>query len=204
MTWENFPQTLSARTFCYEHCICNETRLDSDAGTSVSMMRIGIPGGIYQFLQGRAAGLSGSQGLNLYIQDPMSSSGIKVVPITKRQSGGAQIVMGGCPSNNKRYCPAPWPTEILGVPKPTTVVPPPSPPPDELVELPQCGKGCNSNADCTPSSWESGCRCVAPKTLPSYEPLDPVFPSKPTFPSGRCMSIPKSVLQLASVFSLNG
>ena len=195
----NAPQSLVIRGFCYEHCVCPQPKKRKKPEGEVESFMSSRLRGAFEFVQKRQLGLATGRGVNIYIDEPGAS---KPIPLVRSAKGGPQILVGACPNDNKRWCDTPWPTDLLGVPQPSAAIDPPLPQDDELVDLKTCGQTCRTHDGCS-SSWESGCRCVIQKTVPVYEPIDPVFPTEPTFPSGRCMQLPDRAL-ISSLMSLGG
>ena len=127
-------------------------------------------------------------GVDLAVENPDgSSTSVNIVPQqdSKRQKTRA----GFCGYDGSQFCNRPWPTGLLG-PIPTAPVSIPT------IDLETCGQSCQSNDECGgPSDWNSGCRCVIPKT--GYI-SDPVFPSLPV---GRCLVLTAAMLsQSGSLF----
>ena len=120
-------------------------------------------------------------GIDLTIQKlDGGTTDISIIPQqdSKRQKNRA----GFCGHDKLQFCHRPWPIGILG-PKPIAPVLVPT------IDLDTCGQSCRSNDEFGgPLDWNSGCRCVIPKTglIP-----DPVFPS---LPFGRCLLLTTAVL----------
>lgn len=205
MTWDNFAQAATVRSFCDRVCTCGPEKKSDNYGASGQVaIAVEVYAGIYQPFPGVGIGTTAKQGVNLFVESSEAGKPVTRVPIVKPRQSGPQVLMGACPDDDQRFCNSTWPTDVLG-PKPKFQGTPPSPKTSDLVPVATCGTTCRSNEGCGSSAeFDSGCRCVVPKTLPIYESIDPVFPTKPTLPFGRCMSLTKQVLGGFTLASLGG
>ncbi|KAG8529631.1 uncharacterized protein KY384_005111 [Bacidia gigantensis] len=180
MTWQNWAQSHTLRAHCFSMCHCGPDDEDSDEDLDD---KITIPG-VFEFVRDRAIGIGGKGNVDIFVKNPNGAT-LKY-SLMQPADGGSKVAVGACEDDAKRFCPVEdWPEDILGPLKPTAPVPPP--PDEDLVQLSQCGTECNDQSDC--GSFEKGCRCIAPKSLPQYVPLDPIFPKLPELPKGRCLSL---------------
>ena len=128
-------------------------------------------------------------GVDLYVQDAGGGSD-KVSLVPQQESKRQKTRAGFCGVDRDQFCRESWPVGLLGPNRPITPVSIPT------IDLEACGQFCRSNDECGGvSKWDSGCRCMIPKTGVMSDPLNPLLPL------GRCLVLTSAILnQAGSLF----
>ncbi|KAI9679214.1 MAG: hypothetical protein M1817_005233 [Caeruleum heppii] len=183
-TWTYLRVPMAVRSYCFAHCRCATQSprplLASIANVWPLLHNVNV-------VTKKAKGLGLNGGIDVEIRgaDGAVTRTLPIVPAADQ--AGAEIVVGTCGPDKKRFCDEPWPSSILGpTPRgppqkpsatsiPTGVNPPADPKKDaqpqqcdvkDDKQTCSCGGGCSSISDC---SWQAfgHCKCVASSTKTS-------------------------------------
>ena len=161
-TWENFYISASIRFYCWQRCACSNFPTRENTTSQPSTTKL------WNFVRNHPLTHKDD---GSFVYRASASKEVQVLPPQNRLGTPA----GTCGADGKQFCPAPWPTEILG---PIPQTPPGS---TEVLRTPGsrnmtlCGNRCSGPEECGSDSPETDCFCALPSPNDAHNlGIDPV------------------------------
>lgn len=171
----NFFFAAAIRTYCWPLCACNGVPQKKGPAADV------FNSVLWNIVAGQSFAQHGDGSVTLGATDSQQGEMQILPPQPPSNRLSPTPPAGTCGPDGKQFCPATWPTDLLGpiprAPPNATLIVADANPPASSRNFTTCGQYCSAPSDCGPGDAEDDCFCAIPsaqdaKTLG----LDPVAP----------------------------